>query len=920
MQIKLLGPVEVWSGSTPLDAGPTRQRGVLAALAVDVGRPVLVDTLVDRVWGQSPPLRARHALYVYITRIRKMLACAGVGSVVRRSNGYVLDVEPGSVDIQRFRQLTAEADAPGCPPVPRLTLLRQAVDTWQGEPMADLTGEWPLAIRQQWREEHLETLDRWATAEVEAGNPNAPVRHLTRLIEQYPLAESLLAALLRALQAAGRNAEALDWYERTRKRLVEELGTDPSPDLQEVYRSIVNGEPGPTPAATPSLSIVPAQLPLDAPGFTGRAAELAELDALVIDAATGTVVVSALWGTAGVGKTALSVHWAHRVRDRFPDGQLFVNLRGFGPSNVMLQPSEVLRDFLEALGVQAARIPSDLDARAALYRSVLAGRRVLVLIDNARDADHARPLLPGTTGCLAVVTSRNRLTSLVAIEGARPVRLDVLTPDEAEAMLAERLGTARVTAEAEVVERLSTACSRLPIALAIVAAQASSRPDLTLRSLADQLGGSEALDILDGGDPSSDVRTVFSWSYRALTPDAARLFRLLGLHPGPSTTVAAAASLGGVTRRAAANLLDELTRANLAAEHVPGRFILHDLLHAYAGDLVARTDDDAERRAATHRLLDHYLHSADHAAKTLHAHQAPMTLAPPQPGTSVVRVSDAAAALVWFSAEDPVLLGLIRLASPAGFDTHTWQLTRSRELFALRQGRWSDLIATQHTALEATRRTADRAAEAHVHRSLARCHIWLGGDDQAYRHCLLALDLFEKMGDRTRQAQTEHTLTEYFDRRGDHQTALEHAYRALALYEATSDWPGTARALNAAGWCHALLGDHSVAVEHCERALTLFRAVGDPDGEAATCGSLGYAYQRLGRLGEAVDYYRQAIHLCGELGERFYQADTLVRLGDTHLTANDETAARAAWQRALEIFTELEHPNAAEVRARLAPS
>ena len=663
--------------------------------------------------------------------------------------------------------------------------------------------------------------------------------------------------------------------------------------------------------AKDNLRLVPAQLPADVLGFTGRQAEIAQLDNAL------TVAVFAVHGTAGVGKTALAVHWAHRVLERFPDGQLYVNLRGFGPSEAVAHSADVLRDFLTALGVPAARIPADLAARAALYRTVLAGMRVLVVIDNARDADQVRPLLPGTAGCLAVVTSRGRLTSLVAIEGARPVYLDRLTTPEAREMLASRLGTARLGAEPEIVERLSTACARLPIALAIVAAQASYRPELPLRALADQLAGIEGLSVLDGGDPSSDLRTVFSWSYRALEPAVARLFRLLGLHPTPEASVAAAASLAGIGEREAADLLDGLVRANLVAEHTPGRFVMHDLLHAYAADLAGQTDDEAGHRAATQRMLDHYLHSADHAAGLTHQHQARTELPPPVAGAIVSRMADIAAALAWFIREDPTLVALIRLAGQAGFDWYVWQLARSREMFAFRHGRWSDLVAIHHRALEAARRAADRAAQAQVHRSIARAHTWLGEHDEAHRHCLLALELFAELGDRVSEARTQHTLAELFERRGQHSTALTHARRALVLYEMSGDQPGVARALNAVGWCLALLGDHGVAVEHCQRALTLFRAIGDRDGEAAVCGSLGYAYQHLGRLSEAIDFYRAATLLCKELGEQFYLADTLTRLGDTHLADADEAAARAAWLAALDILLELDHPNATELRARL---
>jgi hypothetical protein len=466
-------------------------------------------------------------------------------------------------------------------------------------------------VRQSLRQERVAAVVAWADAELRTGDPVAVVGPVTVLAAEFPLVEPLAAVQMRAYAATGRTADALDVFSAVRGRLADELGADPGQELQSVHQAVLRGELNPpvagqggdpagaavgsaAPPVVPVEPVVPAQLPAAVAGFTGRAAELARLDLLLAGAqaqASTAVVISAVPGMAGVGKTALAVHWAHRVADLFPDGQLYVNLRGFDPGGRVLEPAVAVRGFLDALGVLPERIPPELHAQTALYRSLLARRRVLVVLDNARDADHARPLLPGAPPAFAVVTSRNQLTGLVA-DGAHPLALDLLTHAEAHDLLEQRLGTVRVAAEPEAVEQIINACAALPLALSIAGALAT-RSDFALAELAGELADAAGrLEALDAGDRLTQVRAVFSWSYTTLGADAARLFRLLGLHPGPNVTVAAAASLAGRDRAQARRLLSELTRASLLTEHLPGRYALHDLLAAYAADLTRSTDPD----------------------------------------------------------------------------------------------------------------------------------------------------------------------------------------------------------------------------------------------------------------------------------------------------------------------------------------
>jgi tetratricopeptide (TPR) repeat protein len=692
---------------------------------------------------------------------------------------------------------------------------------------------------------------------------------------------------------------------------------------QAARREQIAGRPVPT---RRRRLAVPAQLPPDISTFTGRDHHLAVLHKLLPShedrrdtrhTATA-VVISAIDGTAGVGKTALAVHWAHQVRDRFPDGQLYVNLRGFDPSGQVMESATAVRGFLDALDIPTQRIPPDPDAQAALYRSLLVDKRMLIVADNARDTAQVRPLLPGAPGCLVLVTSRNQLTGLLAAHAADPLTLDLLTPDEARQLLADRLGADRTAAEPDAVEEIITACARLPLALALAAAHAAFRPDTPLHTLAEQLRDTRhRWDTLTGDDPTTDVQAVFSWSYQALTPPAARLFRLLGLHPGPDIGVPAAASLTGLPVNETRPLLDQLARANLLTEHSPDRYTLHDLLRAYATQLAHTTDTDQQRHTATHRILDHYLHTAYTADRLLYPGRDPLALAPPQPGVAPEHPADRAQALAWFTAERPVLLAAVDRATTTGFDTHTWQLAWALWDFLDRRGHWHDWADVGRAAVAAAGRLGDPTAQAYAHRNLALAYTRLGRLVDAHTQLSHALDRATQVGDQAGQAHTHLKLAYLWERRGHHAQALDHARRALDLYRAAGHQDGQADALNAVGWCHALLGDPQQALTSCQQALTLQQGLDDHIGQAATWDSLGYAHHHLGHHTHAVTCYQHALDLYRDLGDRYNEAVTLTNLGDTHHTAGNPTAARDAWQHALTILDDLDRPDADTVRTKL---
>lgn len=740
---------------------------------------------------------------------------------------------------------------------------------------------------------------------------------LAQLTAEHPTRERLIELYMIALHRSGRTSDAVEAYARARTRLRDELGLDPSQTLQRLHQAILRGEPI---SATDEQStqrgsgfVRPAQLPADCVTFSGRISQLRRLDD-TLRGQTGAVIISAIAGTAGVGKTTLAVHWAHQVAHRFPDGQLYVNLRGFDPGGAVTTAAEAVRGFLDALQVPAQRVPAGLDAQVALYRSLLAGKRILVLLDNAREAGQVRPLLPGTAGCLAVVTSRNRLTGLVTSDSAISVELDVMSPSEARQLLGCRIGADRIAAEPHAVDDIIARCARLPLALAIVAARATTDPGLGLRVLADEL---RSLDALAGDDEATDLRAVFSWSYRALSPAAARLFRLLGLHPGPDVSAPAAASLAAVSLAELAPLLAELTRAHLITEETAGRYAFHDLLRAYAIERTDAEDSAADRRAARQRLLDHYLLSGHAAHLVAEASHNPVTVGPGQPGVCVVEPDDRDEAMGWFDAERHVLLAAIEMAVDAGFDVHCWKLAWTVwDYFNLR-GYWRELLPAGRIALAAAVRAGDLAGQGLIHRGFANFHVRLGEYEPAGANARAALDCAVAAGDPVAQGHSHRLLAWIHDREGDDAQALRHAEASLRLYRAAGFRQGQAHALNAAGWYLSQLGDHRRALAYCQEALVLHEELADRAGQAGTLDSIGYIHHQLGEYQQAIANYHKALEAYRDYGERYFEAETLDHLGDSHHLTGDRDAACAAWRQAVEIFEDLGHADAQQVGAKL---
>jgi DNA-binding SARP family transcriptional activator/Tfp pilus assembly protein PilF len=942
VEFGLLGPLLIRDGDFVVPALAPRQRALLAALLLDAGRVVAAGELAATVWDGQPPPGARGALHTAVQRLRAALGPDGRSLIRTQSPGYLLQLGDGTLDVRQFAALAArgQASARADRWAQAAADFAAALALWRGEPLADVPSEVLRArVAPYLAEQRLEVLESRIEADLHAGDPGTLVGELRQLVTAHALRERFHAQLMLALYQAGRQADALTAYQDLRRVLADELGVDPGPEARRLHQRILRGDASLLDASRgaagggasgladghaghgPAGPAVPRQLPSAVRHFAGRAPELRALARLleVPGATAGTVVISAIDGTAGIGKTALAIRFAHQVADRFPDGQLYVNLRGFGPSGPPVTPAEALRGFLAALAVPAAGIPSGIEAQAALYRSLLAGRRMLIVLDNARDAEHVRMLLPGSAACLVLVTSRRQLASLVAAEGASPLTLGLLTLAEARELLTRLLGAARVAAEPTAADELIGLCARLPLALSVVAARAATRPGFPLAVLAAELRDARGrLDALDGGDAASNVRAALSWSYHQLGGPAAQMFRMLGTHPGPDISAPAAASLAGVDVEQAHRALGELAGVHLAVEHVPGRFAFHDLQRAYAAELAASSDSTAGRQEAARRALDHYVHTAHAAALLLNPARGSLGLASPQPGARPEELASKGEALAWFRAEHPVLLAAVTWAAQAGFDAVAWQLPWAMVTFLELQGHWDDWDASQRTALAAAQRLGDRPARAIAHRDLGAACTQRGHYREAHTHLRAALSLFEELGDKTDQGRVLYGLAWVLERQGRLDAARAHALRSLDMFRAAGHLSGQAKVLNVVGWCDAHLGDHDQARTRCQQALGIHRQLGDQAGEAATLDSLGFAHHQAGDYAQAISCYTRACQLRAVLGNRHSQAATLSRLGDTHSRAGDPEAACQAWREALAIFDGLHQPEAERVRAKLS--
>ena len=967
VRFALLGTLMLAGGAgDPVVVSGARQRALLASLLLSANVPVSPDALAEAVWDGSPPPGAPATLRSHIRRLRQALGPQAGARIKACDPGYLISVQEPELDVLRFEAACADAGAARRAarwPEASAAAAR-AVELWRGTPLLDVPSQ---VLRDQFvprlEQMRLQALEDRAEADLRLGCHDRLIPELRDLAARHPVRERFHAQLMEALARAGRQAEALDAYRQARRALVDELGIEPGPHLRLLHQQILDGGPAlaappagrdgtlqaPAPLADSASSPagVPRELPGTAAHFTGREGELAVLAGLLDrggEETPGTVVISAIGGTAGVGKTALAVHWAHQVADRFPDGQLYVNLRGYDPGQ-LVPAAGALAGFLRALGVPGPDIPPEPDERAARYRSLLAGRRMLIVLDNAGSVEQVRLLLPGTPACVTVVTSRDSLPGLVARDGAVRLDLDLLPAADAVSLLRALIGD-RADADPGAAEALAAQCCRLPLALRVAAELAAARPAIPLAGLVGELADQQRrLDLLDaGGDSRTAVRAVFSWSYRHLDPAAARMFRLLGLHPGPDVDRYAAAALTGATVKQAERVLGALTRAHLTQLAGLGRYSMHDLLRAYARDLAADSDTDDEQQAALTRLFDRYLHTAAVAMDTLfpgERHRRPLI---PPPATPAPPLTDPAVALAWLDAERATLVAVAVHTASHGWPGHATRLAAtlfryldsgghypeaitihsqarlaarhtgdpaaeaealiSLGVLALDQGYRQQAAAYLQQGLALFRATGDRSGEVRALGNLGNLNLQLGHYGQATGHLQQALALFREIGDQAGEAHALASLSVIDFQQGRYEQATGHLHRTLALSRQAGDRTGEAHALSSLGEVDLRRGNCGQATGHLQQALALFRETGSRSGEARALTALGDAGLRQGRYEQAADYQRQSLAVCSEIGYRAGEAVALNGLGEVFLAAGRSSDARAQHAAALSVTTQ----------------
>jgi DNA-binding SARP family transcriptional activator/tetratricopeptide (TPR) repeat protein len=931
--VRLLGPVRAWLGDRELELGGPQRQAVLALLALRANQAVSRSELIDGIWGEDPPPSAVNALHVHVAGLRRVLepnrASRAPGKfLVASGPGYSLRLQGGQLDAQVFGQHldAARASRAAGDLSAAARSLDAALRTWQAAPLSGAPGPWAEIERVRLSEMRLTAIEERTEIMLMLGRAAAAAAaELAGLVREYPLREGLRGQLMLALYRCGRQADALAAFADGRRVLLEELGVEPGPGLRQLHGQILAAEapPGP-PAAAVTLArpdqvwAAPAQLPGDVDAFTGRVGELAALDKLTAiigppggagqPGAGPAAMVICVSGTAGVGKTALVVHWARRARGAFPDGQLHVNLRGYDPGRPV-PAGDALAGCLRALGMPGQDIPRELDERAAAYRTLLDGRRMLVVLDNASTVEQVRPLLPGSPSSLVLVTSRNSLAGLVARHGARRLDLDTLPQQDAVALLRALIGD-RAEIQPDATAMLATQCARLPLALRVAAELAAANPALTVAQLAGELADEQRrLDLLDaGGDPGSAIRGVFSWSYGHLPDEPARVFRLLGLSPGPDLDAHAAAALTGVPPARASRTLELLARAHLIHRTRPGRYGLHDLLRAYAAGLAAAGDSEGERHAALTRLFDYYLVAAGAAMDTLvpaERHLRPAVHSSGVPAPPASGTANPTAARAWLDTERAVLVTVSRHASAHGWPAHATRLAGTVYRYLETGGHYVDAITIHSAASHAARRTGDRAAEATALTNLGIVDWRQGRYQQAAGHHRRALRISREIGDRFGEATALNNLGIIYERQGRYRQAADH-YRQTAILSADlDDRSGEARALANLGGADCLQGHYEQAARRLHRALVLFREIGDHQGEAAVLAGLGVVDGRQGRYETAAENYRQALRLAIQIGDRPGEVEAYNGTGAVLLAAGQPGRARAQHSAALALASRI---------------
>jgi DNA-binding SARP family transcriptional activator/tetratricopeptide (TPR) repeat protein len=909
MAFGLLGPLTVRADGVAVPIVPGKQRVLLAALLLHSGRALTAEELAELLWAAPPP-SAAVTVQNYVKRLRQTFGTARE-RIVTQPGGYIIQVNPGELDVTAMEEALAAAQraAQGGAWPDAAAQASAALVLWRGEPLCDIDSA-ALAAEQIPRLTELRFRARELRIEagLQLGGHAVLVAEARQLTVGQPLREHPRALLMRALHGCGRRAEALQAYQDARSVLVEELGCEPGPELQTLHHQILDDSPAltaaPPPAPPETTAAQPRVVPHELPGavshFTGRVAELGALTHMLSQAsATRTVVISALAGTAGVGKTAVAVHWAHQVTDHFPDGQLYVNLRGYDPGEPV-SAADALAALLRALGVPGQEVPEGADERARLFRSRLAGRRVLVLLDNARDSEQVRLLLPGDPGCVAVVTSRDSLAGLVAADGARRLDLDVLPLADAVGLLRLLIGP-QADQDSAATTELARLCARLPLALRIAAELAAARADAPLAELVAELEESR-LDVLDAGEDRTAVRAVFSWSLRQLPDEVAGAFALIGLHPGEDLDVHAAAALTDTTVRHARRVLVRLHRASLVQAAGSGRYGMHDLLRAYAREQAGARDTCGQSDQALTRLFDYYLSAAAAAMDVLvpaEAHRRPRV---PPSAAAVPAFPGQAEGQAWLDRERANLVAVVVHCAGHGWPAYATGMAATLFRYLISGSHLPEAQTVYSRALQAARQSGDIAAEAEALNGLGGIDMVRGHPQAAADNYRAALERYQLCGDRAGQARASLNLGGIEHQLHNLQSAASYCRQAITASEDGGDSLGAARAVCSLAGVETELGSYAQAASQLDRALRMFREARDQLYEAYALERIGELNLRCGRLTQAANFYEQALAMYRRIDNATGIADQLVSLGEVSLRQGEYQQAVDYQRRALDQF------------------
>jgi DNA-binding SARP family transcriptional activator/tetratricopeptide (TPR) repeat protein len=909
----LLGPFEFRVGGQAVLLRSARTRILLAALLLRPGRLVSSVELIEAIWGTHQPDNPRRALHVCLVRARASLAEAGIEDlIISGADGYRIDVPAGSIDVTAFQRWIERADAAAArdDAERERSALTEALSLWRGDPLADVPSDQLFrGYGTHLAEQRLQVFERRVDRSLQAGLHADVVGDLAELAARNPLRERLWAQYVTALHQAGRRSDAIEAYHTVRGRLVDELGVEPGEELRRLHATVLSGT-----SEANDGTLVPRQLPAEVSGFTGRVVEVSRMHAVLEeherDGAGGPAML-VISGMPGIGKTALAAYWSRRVADRFPDGQLWLDLRGYD-RRAPATPRQSIALILRALGVQVADLPPGLDEQVGFYRSVMDGRRVLLVLDNAGSVDQVLPLLPGAARSLVLITSRNDLAPLIAIEAAHAIQLDPLTVEEARTMLEPRLGIDRVRAEPDAVERIIADCYGLPLALAIVAARAVGRPHFPLEAISRQLE-----DVGNPLDRFVDVRAVLSWSYRSLSPPAARLFRCLALHPTAEVSPAAAASLIGRPTSLVRGLLAELAAAHLLSEFVPDRFVMHDLLRAYAAELAVLHDTPEQRSADLRRLLDWFTRTSLNARPLLQPSNTSVDVPEYADAVPPLTFDNERTAREWHESERTNLFAAVELAYAYECDDLCWRLAYATWVYLYLQSAWDDLLRCHETGLRAAERLGDDAGQAQLLTGIGVAYRASGDPVRSIETQQRALALFRAAGDSIGTASALNNLCAAHRDAGQLEQALECGRLAYELDAASGDRGSMAICLYQIATTLTAAGRPDEAVSYIAKALRLFRALGHRRGEARALQVAAAAQLRLDQAEQAIEHYRTAIDIYRNLNDRWYQAQLLTAMGDALNDAGRRREGRSAWADALAIYEMLGAPLVADLLARL---